>query len=111
MGLRYKLHDKSLPGRPDLTFPKYKVVLNINGCFWHGHKGNPCFAIPKTKTEWWAAKIQRTVDRDISNNTRLIEMGWRVITIWECELKKGVRIDTLRYLYDKITQPGHYSLV
>lgn len=86
-GFRYRLHDKKLPGKPDIILPKYKTVIFIHGCFWHGHKGCSYFVVPKTRTEWWLEKIMSNVKRDEDNLWRLKAEGWRVISIFECELK------------------------
>lgn len=101
-GLRYKLHDKSLPGKPDLVLPKYKTVIFINGCFWHGHEKCRLFVIPKTRTEWWLTKIRKNVDNDCKNEAILLSMGWNVITIWECQLKRDKLEVTLTHCLDKI---------
>ena len=103
-GLRYKLNDKHLPGKPDLSFPKFKTVVFINGCFWHGHRGCRYFVIPRTRTDWWKSKISKTRERDQKNQTELEQNGWKVITIWECELKSVNRSDNLDHLYQKICQ-------
>ena len=87
-GFRFRLHDKNLPGKPDIVLPKYKTVIQVHGCFWHGHEGCRYFVIPKTKTEWWIEKINGTKQRDFENRKKLQEMGWKVIELWECELKK-----------------------
>ncbi|ASS50783.1 MAG: very short patch repair endonuclease [Candidatus Fluviicola riflensis] len=87
-GLRYKLHDKLLPGKPDLVFPKYKTVVFVHGCFWHGHKGCRYFVIPKTRTEWWVEKIEKNHDKDVENRNKLNKSGWKIIVVWECELKQ-----------------------
>ena len=94
-GFRYRLHTKKLPGSPDIVLAKYKTVIFINGCFWHGHKNCRYFVIPKTRTEWWLDKINRNIDRDQANILALKKSGWRVITIWECQLKPAIRDDTL----------------
>ena len=86
-GFRYKLHDKSLPGKPDIVLPKYRTVIFINGCFWHGHTGCKYYVVPKTKTEWWLNKINMNKARDIKHYTELENSGWRVILLWECDLK------------------------
>jgi DNA mismatch endonuclease (patch repair protein) len=87
-GYRYRLNVKTLPGKPDIVLPKYKTVIFINGCFWHGHEGCRYFVIPKTRTEWWIEKITGTQKRDREAENQLNELGWKVITIWECQLKK-----------------------
>lgn len=86
-GLRYSLYNKNLPGKPDLCFKKYKTVVFVNGCFWHGHDGCKYFKLPKTRTEWWLNKINVTKARDQLNLNSLLNLGWKVITVWECELK------------------------
>lgn len=97
-GFRYRLHDKSLPGKPDLVLPKYKTVIFIHGCFWHGHAHCRYYVVPKTRTEWWLNKINTNIANDQKAEAQLTEMGWRIITIWECELKKAVLDDTLAKL-------------
>jgi DNA mismatch endonuclease (patch repair protein) len=97
-GFRYKLHDKSLPGRPDLVLPKYKTVIFIHGCFWHGHPGCRYSSMPKTKTEWWTNKILINISHD-SRATELLEKaGWTIVTIWGCELKPKQTALTLEKL-------------
>jgi DNA mismatch endonuclease (patch repair protein) len=86
-GFRYRLHVKNLPGKPDIVLPKYKVIIFINGCFWHGHNDCKYYKIPKTRTEWWLNKINTNINNDIKAVNGLIELGWKIITIWECELK------------------------
>lgn len=97
-GLRYKLHDKSLPGKPDLVFPKYKTVLFIHGCFWHGHEGCKYFVVPKTRTEWWLEKISGNIANDRKNFEKLKNIGWKIIEVWECALKPKVVQETLNKL-------------
>lgn len=87
-GFRYRLHDKRLPGKPDIVLPKYKTVIFINGCFWHGHKGCRYFVVPKTRTQWWLDKIERNQTNETKNFSFLKKSGWKVIRIWECDLKK-----------------------
>lgn len=102
-GFRYRINVKKLPGTPDIVLPKYKTAIFVNGCFWHGHKNCRYFVIPKTRTEWWLDKINRNIDRDQANILALKKSGWRVITIWECQLKPAIRDDTLLNL-SKITR-------
>jgi DNA mismatch endonuclease (patch repair protein) len=97
-GFRYRLHDKNLPGKPDLVLKKYKTTVFINGCFWHGHEGCKYFVIPKTRTEWWTDKINKTKEKDAYNQEKLIQDGWNVIVIWECQLKSEKREETLKRL-------------
>lgn len=85
-GLRYRLHGKDLPGRPDLVFPKYRAVVFVHGCFWHRHDC-PLFHWPKSREEFWRVKLTRNVERDQQTADRLRERGWRVLTVWECALR------------------------
>jgi DNA mismatch endonuclease, patch repair protein len=87
-GFRYKLHDKKLPGKPDIVLPKYKTVIFIHGCFWHGHKGCKYFVVPKTRTDWWLHKINSNIANDTKAIKALKKNGWKVIHLWECNLKK-----------------------
>lgn len=94
-GYRYRLNDKRLPGKPDLVLPKYRAVIFINGCFWHGHKGCSKFTVPKTNEEFWREKVARNIARDEINAQRLDTLSWTVITVWECELSKKNRDATI----------------
>jgi DNA mismatch endonuclease (patch repair protein) len=97
-GYRYGLHNKKLPGKPDLVLRKYKTVIFVHGCFWHGHEGCKYYVVPKTKTEWWLAKINRNKELDDQHIQTLRSKGWKVIVIYECELKKDKRETTLQNL-------------
>lgn len=97
-GFRYRLHVKDLPGKPDIVLPKYKTVIFIHGCFWHGHEGCRYYVVPKTRTEWWLNKINGNIANDSIAENTLKELGWRVIKIWECELKKASLDATLATL-------------
>lgn len=101
-GFRYKLHAKYLPGKPDIVLTKYKTVLFINGCFWHGHEDCRYFSLPKTRTEWWLKKISANKNRDIINSKKIKEAGWHVINIFECNLKSEKAELTLRSLVQEI---------
>ena len=101
-GYRYRLHSKQLPGKPDIILPKFKTVININGCFWHGHKGCKYFVIPKTRTQWWIEKINGNKRRDLENFRKLTAEGWKVINIFECQLKSVKKDKTLNELITKI---------
>ena len=101
-GFRYRLHDPKLPGKPDIVLPKYKTVIFVNGCFWHGHKGCSYFVLPKTRTEWWLQKIKRTMTIDKAAEIALNVQGWKVILIWECQLKKNNLTSTLTSLLSAI---------
>ena len=87
MGLRFRLHRKDLPGRPDLVFPKHCLAVFVHGCFWHRHQGCEISHIPKSRTEYWTQKFAKNVDRDQRNEEALKSLGWRVLVIWECEIK------------------------
>lgn len=97
-GLRYRLYDKKLPGKPDLVLPKYKTLVFIHGCFWHGHHDCRYFVIPKTRTEFWSNKINRNKKRDLENIDKLRLLGWNLIIVYECELKPSQRQETLHRL-------------
>jgi len=86
-GFRYKLHDKKLPGKPDIVLPKYKTVIFVHGCFWHGHANCKYFVVPKTRTKWWSDKINGNKAIDEKAIKTLKKDGWKVITVWECKLK------------------------
>ena len=85
-GLRFRLHSKVLPGRPDLVLASYGVIIFVHGCFWHQHARCGSKRIPQPNREYWATKLQRNVQRDLANRRALRRRGWRVITIWECEI-------------------------
>jgi len=99
-GFRYRLNQKDLPGKPDIVLKKYKTVIFVNGCFWHGHKGCKYFVLPKTRTEWWLQKIKGTQKRDRKAEIELNTQGWRVITIWECKLRSKTKEETLNDLIE-----------
>ena len=85
-GLRFRLYSKDLPGRPDLVFPKYRAVIFVHGCFWHAHECQ-MFRWPQTRKEFWRAKINKNLERDMFAISLLMDQGWRVLTIWECAIK------------------------
>lgn len=97
-GFRYKLHDRSLPGKPDLVFPRFKTVIFVHGCFWHGHRECKYFVVPQTRKEWWIDKINRNRQKDTENAKRLRELGWQVVTVYECQLKGDSAVSTLSAL-------------
>ena len=94
-GFRYRKNDARLPGKPDIVLPKYKTVIFVNGCFWHGHEGCKYFVWPKNNEDFWKEKIGGNIQRDLRNHQLLTEQGWNVITVWECELKKSVFPQTM----------------
>jgi DNA mismatch endonuclease (patch repair protein) len=102
-GFRYRLHVKDLPGKPDIVLPKYKTVIFVHGCFWHGHEGCKYFVVPKTRTEWWLEKIGRNTENDKKAINAVQKLGWRVIMLWECGLKPALIQETLAKLPGIIT--------
>ncbi len=88
LGLRFRLHRKDLPGKPDLVFPKHKTVIFVHGCFWHSHDCRYGRVVPKTNAEFWREKRAATVERDRRKTAQLEAAGWRVLEYWECETKK-----------------------
>lgn len=101
--LRYRKNVRGLPGCPDLVFPKYRTVVFVNGCFWHHHDCGR-FVWPASNEEYWHQKIDRNVERDKENHKLLKEQGWRVLVIWECQLKKSNSEENLEKLYREITE-------
>lgn len=97
-GFRYRLNHSRLPGHPDIVLRKYRTVIFVNGCFWHGHQGCKYFVLPKTNVEFWSEKIERNRNRDVEEQRQLASMGWHCITVWECQLKPKVRQLTLESL-------------
>lgn len=106
-GYRYRLHEKKLPGKPDIVLPKYKTVIFVHGCFWHGHEQCKYFVIPKTRTEWWISKIQRNKQLDAVNIQQLQSAGWNVITVYECDLKGNKAEITLSNLVKQLQTNGN----
>ena len=106
-GFRYRKNDKRYPGKPDIVLPKYKTAIFIHGCFWHGHDC-PAGKLPETRKDFWENKINGNVERDKRNKEELEKLGWRVITIWQCELKnKGIREKTLNELLNTLHNNGY----
>ena len=101
-GFRYRKNDKKLPGTPDIVLPKYKTVIFVNGCFWHGHKDCRYFVVPKTNTDFWLNKINTNIERDKRKQEALKELGWNVIVVWECELKPNLVEKTMSGLVGKL---------
>jgi len=98
-GFRYRKNDKRLPGTPDIVLPKYRTVIFVNGCFWHGHEGCRYFVWPKSNTEFWKKKINANIHRDAVKHEQLEALGWKIIIFWECELKKDkeIALSNLKY--------------
>ena len=105
-GFRYRVNDKRLPGKPDIVLPKYKTVIFVHGCFWHGHKDCKNYTIPKTNTEFWTAKIARNQQRDQETWRQVEAKGWSVIIVWECELKKDRQQETVEATASTILRNG-----
>ena len=100
-GFRYRKKDKQLPGTPDIVLPKYKTVIFVNGCFWHGHEGCRYYVVPKSNTEFWVNKIKTNKQRDIREINDLHTLGWKIIIVWECMLKDN-KAETLSKLSNQI---------
>jgi DNA mismatch endonuclease (patch repair protein) len=92
-GLRYKINDKKLQGKPDIVLSKYRTVIFVHGCFWHNHKGCKRAHLPKSNVKYWENKIKTNEERDFKNREILEKLGWSVIIIWECELKTKEKIE------------------
>lgn len=106
-GLRFRVHVKKLAGSPDIVLPKYKTIIFVNGCFWHGHDGCKYSHLPKSNEFFWEQKIRRNKARDIANEYVLQTEGWRVIRIWECEIRRVQdRNLSLERLYKQIVEPN-----
>ncbi|WP_335338279.1 very short patch repair endonuclease [Pseudohongiella spirulinae] len=101
-GFRFRLHAHDLPGKPDIVLPKYRTVIFVNGCFWHRHEGCPFAYIPKSRTEFWLPKFQKTIERDLQKSRELECAGWNVIVAWECEIKSAPE-QTLARVIDEMT--------
>lgn len=97
-GFRYRLNYDRLPGKPDIVLRMYRLCIFINGCFWHGHEGCPKYTVPKSNTEFWVKKVTRNRQRDEEVRRKLQGLGWRCMTIWECELEPGRREELLQRL-------------
>lgn len=94
-GLRYRLHDRSLPGKPDLVFPRHRAVVFVHGCFWHAHRDCRFFRVPATRTDFWQAKLAGNAARDARNVQQLLDAGWRVATVWECAVRARTSLEPL----------------
>ena len=103
-GFRYRKNVRKLPGTPDLVLPKYRTVIFVNGCFWHGHEGCKYFVWPKNNAEFWRQKIETNISRDQRKKAQLRDMGWNVLIVWECELRPPKRQATLERLESQLRQ-------
>lgn len=95
-GYRYRLNVRSVPGKPDIVMRRYRTAIFVNGCFWHGHEGCPKFVMPKTNTDFWRTKIENNRKRDQKNYDILLQNGWQVIVVWQCNLTKGKLENTMQ---------------
>ena len=105
-GFRYRVNAKNLPGKPDIVLHKYRTVVFVHGCFWHGHKGCKIYSVPKTNTDFWMAKVARNQERDQEVWRKLEAKGWSVIIVWECQLKKDKLNETIDRVAAEIVQNG-----
>ena len=101
-GFRYRKNVSTLPGKPDIALPKYKTCIYVHGCFWHKHEGCKYFVWPKSNEEFWKDKLEKNVTRDKNEQAELEKMGWHILIVWECQLKKKNKEQTLRELEEKI---------
>ena len=100
--------NRLLPGKPDVVLPKYRTVIFVHGCFWHGHENCPGFRLPKSRCDWWLAKISGNKARDLRNETALRQLGWHVVTIWECALKnQSAQLWLIGWLPGLLGPPSH----
>lgn len=97
LGLRYRLCRRDLPGTPDIVFVRDRLAIQVRGCFWHQHKGCRHGRVPKSRTDYWAPKLERTKKRDADNDRALQELGWRLIVVWECELAQPDQVDAVAH--------------
>lgn len=105
-GLRFRVQVRKLPGKPDIVLSKYRTVIFVNGCFWHGHVGCKYYRLPKSNVEFWENKIRNNKARDARNDEQLKALGWSVMRVWECDIRKVAgREEYLQHLYDTITKP------
>ena len=106
LGFRYRVNDKRLPGKPDIVLPKFRTVIFVHGCFWHGHKDCKNYTVPKTNTDFWTAKIARNQQRDQDTWRQLEAKGWAVIIVWECELNRSCFPETITAVATQIHKNG-----
>lgn len=95
-GFRFRLHRKDLPGTPDIVLPRYKIAIFVHGCFWHHHEGCRLVYVPATRTDWWMKKFQKNIERDARTETQMVALGWKVIKVWECQVRNNTFSDFLQ---------------
>ncbi|MGD0023557.1 MAG: very short patch repair endonuclease [Xanthobacteraceae bacterium] len=106
LGLRFRLHMRGLPGRPDLVFPKWRTVVFVNGCFWHRHPGCKRATTPKSNVRFWKRKLAENIRRDAANYAQLAELSWKVIVLWQCEVKTNEQVSAaLRAAFPRNASP------
>jgi DNA mismatch endonuclease (patch repair protein) len=103
-GFRYRIHVKSLPGKPDIVLPRYRTIILVHGCFWHAHEHCKKFSLPKTRTDWWRRKLDINIQNDIKNEIALQKLGWEVITVWQCQLKSDKFEATINKLIKQLNK-------
>jgi DNA mismatch endonuclease (patch repair protein) len=101
-GLRFRIHRKDLPGKPDIVFAKYKTVIFVHGCFWHYHKDCREGRVPSTNSKFWEEKLLKNIQRDEKHQLKLKESGWKVIVVWECEINKNLNTENFKELLNTI---------
>lgn len=101
-GYRFRIHDKRLPGSPDISLPRHQLVIMVDGCFWHGHKRCKYFRLPKSRVSFWKEKIEKNRKRDQATKRKLRRQGWRVLTIWECQLKPDKLDKTIQKILSSV---------
>lgn len=111
LGLRYRLNNSDLPGSPDLVFPKYKAVVFVHGCYWHRHPGCKDASVPKSNQSFWLAKFNENIKRDARVKEELLEKGWKVIVVWECELNKDTIATIEKVAYEIKGNGLNYSMI
>lgn len=108
MGFRYRLHVPDLPGKPDLVFSRLKKIIEVRGCFWHQHEGCIDSHVPKSRMEYWRPKLMKNAERDKTNQAKLMADGWKILTVWECELRDSEKIRQRldRFLHAAVRSAG-----
>lgn len=103
-GFRFRIHQKDLPGKPDIVLKKYNTIIFVHGCFWHGHNNCKMFKMPKSNLDYWQPKILANIKNDLKNRKALRKLGWKVLTVWECQLNKNLTDITLKNVSKHLTK-------